>query len=71
MKLQPEELALAVFDRGKGGILRVRDGVESIRERGQLVAVAVPDIHLFAEPVEERECAHRCAGVRPHTRAGR
>jgi prepilin-type N-terminal cleavage/methylation domain-containing protein len=53
MKSQREELALAVFDRGKGGILRVRDGVESFRERGQFVAVAVPDVHLFAETIEE------------------
>jgi hypothetical protein len=27
--------------------------VESIRERRQFVAVAVPDIHLFAETIEE------------------
>ena len=53
MELQREELAFAVFDRGKGGILRVRDSVESLRERGQFVAVAVPDIHLFAETIEE------------------
>src|SRR5262245_17665480 len=52
-KLQREELAFVVFDRGKGGILRVCDGVESLRERSQFVAVAAPDVHLFAEPVEE------------------
>ncbi len=29
------------------------DGVKAFRKPGQFVAVAVPDVHLFAQPVEE------------------
>ena len=54
MKLQRVELAFGVFDRGEGGIFGMRDGAEAFGERGQLVAVAVPDVDLLAEPVEER-----------------
>src|ERR1700712_1359488 len=54
MKLQRVELPLRVGDRGEGGILRVRDRVEALRERGEFVAVAVPDIDLFAEAREEQ-----------------
>ncbi len=32
----------------------MRDDVEAVRQSGQLVAVAVPDVHLLAEPVEKR-----------------
>ena len=32
----------------------MRDGVKAFRKPGQLVAVAVPDVHLLAQPVEKR-----------------
>ena len=48
------------------------DGVETFRRRGQFVAVAVPDIHLFAEAVEQRaavvvEVEHAGAIFAPRT----
>ncbi len=70
MKLKRVELLRGVFDRREHGILRVRDDAEAVRESSELVAMAVPDVHLLAEPVEKRECVRRCAGLRRRTRDG-
>ena len=71
MKLQAVELALRVLDRGEGRVLGLGDGAETLRQLGELVAVAVPDVEVLAETVEERSRLGRCAAVPRRIRGGR
>ena len=47
------------------------DGTETLRERGQPVAVAVPDVEVLAEAVEERSDLVDVQQARRRIRAGR
>ena len=53
MKLQRVQLSLRIFDCGKLGILRARGSAETGGQGGDFIAVAVPDIKLIADSVEQ------------------
>ena len=54
MKLQAVEFPLWILDRGEGANSSVRaDGAKSLRQCRDFVAVAVPDVDLVAESIEE------------------
>src|SRR5438874_868884 len=69
MKLQPVKFPLSIFDRGKIGALRSAGGEKTFRQGGHFIAVAVPNIELIAEAIEQLgsigDLQHSCAVFAP------
>src|SRR5947209_5129416 len=65
MKLQAVEFALSIFDRGKIRALRPPGGKEAFWQCRHLVAVAIPNVELIAEAIEQL----RTVGDLQHSRA--
>ena len=65
MKLEAVKFSVGIFDRGESGILGMRGGAESSRQRRHLVAVAAPDIDLLADAVEEFRAIRYLEHARP------
>jgi len=53
MKLQPVKLALRILHRGEVRTLGLAGGAKTLRQRGNFIAMTVPDVELRAESVEQ------------------